>query len=89
MATASDVAQWMVEQLERTPYMYQESIVYKIKSQFGQEFVYRNRSGNWAISPVVLRKFRKLTEDQVVWSRGDRCWRKRRPTDRTTNRLID
>ena len=79
----------MVEQLERTRFMYQETIVYKIRSQFGKDFVYTNRNGNWAISPAVLKEFRKLTEGQVVWSRGDRCWRKRRPTDRTINRLIN
>lgn len=75
MPTASDVAEWMFEQFNNTRWMYQESIVYKIKSQFGKDFVYQNSNGNYAIDREVLKQFRKLTEGKAIWERGQRAWR--------------
>lgn len=81
MATAEDVAKWMMEQVEQR-YMYQDTIVYQIRSQFGEQFTYVNENGNLAIGKDVLKAFKKLSGDSVIWERGDRCWRKRRPYDR-------
>lgn len=81
-ATPATIAQWMLQQLETTPWLYQEMVVYKIRSQFGQAFVYNNANGNLAIRKDILAAFRKLTGDSVIWERGTRAWRKRRPHDK-------
>lgn len=77
MATAKDVAQWMVEQLKHSTYLDQEDVASKIKTRFGEVFTYDNENGNLAIGKTVLKEFRNLTQDTVVWDRADRCWRKR------------
>lgn len=71
----------MAEELRRVRYLYQETVVYDIQSRFGDEFVYINENGNLAISREILQEFRKLTEDTVVWERGERYWRFRESYD--------
>ena len=89
MAKPQDVADWMMQQIEAAPYVYQETIVYKIKRQFGEEFVYTNENGNLAISREVLKTFRKLSEGRVVWERSDRSWRKLRAGETYKGRQVD
>lgn len=79
--TAKEVAEWMLKQLEDKSYIYQEDIVWQIQAQFGDEFVYENENSNLAISPNVLREFRKITVNTVVWCRRERMWRKRDTND--------
>jgi hypothetical protein len=79
--TAADVAAWMLTELESTTFLYQEVIVYQISAKFGSQFVYYNNNGNAAIDKGVLKEFRKLTGDKVVWERGERYWRKRADYD--------
>lgn len=75
MATVADVAKWMVAELEMENILYQETAVCDIEKKFGDAFVYENQNGNMAIAKDVLSEFRKLTEDDAVWVRGDKCWR--------------
>lgn len=82
MATTPDqVAQWMLDELKRVSFLYQETVVYDISSKFGEEFSYYNESGNPAIDKKVLAAFRKLTGDSVIWERGQRLWRLREKHD--------
>jgi uncharacterized protein DUF6953 len=74
-----EVAEWVVEQMGTSHWLYQETIVYKIKNHWGNAYVYANASGNPAISKGVLKEFRKLTEDTLVWERGARAWRPKKP----------
>lgn len=80
-ATAASVAQWMLDELNRVQFLYQEQVVYDIQSRFGDSFVYTNDSGNPAIAKPVLAAFNKLTGDAVVWERGERMWRRRADYD--------
>jgi len=80
--TPEQVAEWMITELERVNFLYQETIAYQIASQFGNELTYYNENGNLAIDAAVLKAFRDLTGDAVVWSRGERMWRKRAAYDR-------
>jgi hypothetical protein len=75
MPTARDVAEWMVVQFNCTRWLYQETIVHKIKNQYGAELVYLNANGNHGISKEVLKHFRQMTEGQAIWERGSRAWR--------------
>ena len=79
--TPREVAEWMVKELERIQFLYQEQAVYDIESKFGDVFVYINENGNPAIDKRVLREFRKLTGDKVIWESGERMWRKRESYD--------
>lgn len=89
MASAKEVAKFMLEQLEKEKYLYQESVVYDIDKKFGERFVYMNDNGNLAIGRDVLKEFRKLTEETVVWERGERLWRKREAYDTIGSRQAD
>lgn len=73
--TPKDVAQWMMDELKRVTYLYQETVVYDINSKFGDEFTYINDNGNLAISKKVLAAFRKLNDGDVIWERGEKMWR--------------
>lgn len=79
--TAQTVAQYMVGKLQGQNMLCQDRLALEIEQNFGVQFVYRNPNGNRAIAKVVLKAFRKLTENDVVWMRSDQCWRLRRPTD--------
>jgi hypothetical protein len=87
-ATAAEVAEWMVEQLEGRRELYQHEAAHHIRLKFGNDFVYLNQNGNYAISRDVLREFRKRTEDTVVWERGWRAWRRRTERDRADKRQV-
>ena len=89
MTTALEVAEWMVKPFETARHVDQDSVVYKIKQQFGADFVYTNGNGNLAISRDVLKHFRKLTEGDVVWERSDRSWRKLSEGETYKGRLVE
>jgi hypothetical protein len=80
-ATPQDAAQWMAGELERRGYLEQAYAVAEIERKFGGDFVYQNDNGNPAIDKRIIRAFRKLTEETVIWDRWDFAWRKRRPGD--------
>ena len=77
-----DVAKWLLEQVAKDP-LYQDEVTWKIRNKFGHDFLYTNENGNPAINKKVLDKFKKLSGDDVVWSRSERYWRKREPSDRS------
>jgi hypothetical protein len=81
MSTASEVAKWMIGQLKENTFLYQQEVAYHIAEKFGEDFTHYNRNGNLAINPDVLAAFRSLTGDEVVWERGQRCWRMREKHD--------
>ena len=87
MATAQEVAKWMVEQMADGNYMYQQSIVYQIREKFGEEFTFYNQNGNAGIRKDVLAAFKNLTPD-VVWSRSNQYWRKRTDHDTLGKRMV-
>lgn len=81
MATAVDVAQWMLAELRESGFLRQQDAVYDIERNFGKEFVYENDRGNMAIERDVLDEFKTLTGNSVVWERGERIWRFREEYD--------
>lgn len=81
MASAQDIAAWMLAELHRDGTLYQEVVVYQIAERFGDQHTYHNANGNLAINPDILSAFRKLSGDDVVWSRSERYWRRRQEGD--------
>jgi hypothetical protein len=80
--SAKQVAEYMLARLQKTKNLYQETVVYEIKKQFGKEFTYINDNGNLAIAKAVLAEFKKLSGDDVIWERGSRMWRLRKSYDK-------
>lgn len=89
MPTHKEVAEWMLQRLEKERYLYQEIIVYDIEGKFGDGFTYVNNNGNLAVDRRVLREFRRLTERNVIWERGERMWRYREGYDPPDKRQVD
>ena len=57
-------------------YLFQEQIVRDIKEEFGEEFVYINENGNFAIAKKVLTAFGKLKKEyDIEWDNYDKSWR--------------
>lgn len=83
MATTREVAEWMVTQVNAGIRFYQDRAVPQIRANFGEEFLYRNESRNWAISEQVLAEFLVLAPpDKVKWVGGRRgYWRLARESD--------
>lgn len=77
MSTVDDVVKWMQDQMNHVGVLSQSTAVYQIRQLFGDTYVYTNANGNLAINQAVLRKFNKVTADDVIWSRGDKAWRRR------------
>jgi hypothetical protein len=71
----------MENRLNQDGFLYQEDAVYEIEQKFGSAHVYENENGNPAISRKVLNEFRKRTQKNVVWERGERMWRRRESGD--------
>lgn len=84
-----EIAEWMSQRLEEDKYLYQEIIVYEIASKYGDDYTYINENGNLAIDKKILKEFRIITEDNVVWERVERCWRKRENFDEPNKRSAD
>lgn len=89
MSNKKDVAEWMLSELKKVKNLDQEVAVYKIRQNFGNDFVYQNENGNPAIDKGVLKEFRKLTEGKVVWDRGYKQWRFRKEYDPEGSRQVD
>jgi len=58
MTSASDVAQWIVEQVELKGVLDQATAAEQIRAKFGKQFIYENENGNLAIDRAVLALFR-------------------------------
>jgi hypothetical protein len=89
MTTAREVAEWMFGHFEKSKYLYQETVVYKIKKEFGPGFVYTNENGNLAIGKDILKEFRKISDNKVIWERGEKAWRMLREKENYKRRQVD
>jgi hypothetical protein len=66
--------------------LYQADAAREIARKFGADFTYTNANGNPAIDKRVLKAFKKLSGDTVVWERWAFCWRKRKPIDKPSRK---
>lgn len=79
--TPKEAAQWMLDKLKAGGVLVQEQAAWELHNT-DSSLTYQNDNGNLAISKKVLAEFNKITGDgDVVWSRSDRLWRFREPSD--------
>ena len=95
-----DVANRMLEMLKksRSGELEQQDVVRMIRDEFGEktyrpadtgsEFLYQNVNGGLSMDTKVLKEFRMLTIDTVVWDRAG-YWRRRKPADPAGRRQVD
>jgi len=84
--SSRDVAQWILGLLDSRREITQVNVVSWVRQKFGTDFIYTNKNGVQALSKKVLREFRKLSGDNVVWENGAKQWRRRTPSDRPGRR---
>jgi len=89
MATVTEVARWMVSQLEEQGKLNHRELVTDIRTIFGDGFTYRARYGAGALKREVLDEFRALTPEGVVWSFREQAWRRPQPDDSPGQRLAE
>lgn len=75
--TTKDVADWMLSIVQQHGELTQNNAYYMINRLFGSGFTTVTNSGSPSIKAGVLTAFKKISEDTVVWERGDKKWRKR------------
>ena len=75
--SSNDVAHWMLSVIQEQGELTQNSAFYEINKRFGRSFTTITSSGSPSIKGSVLTAFKKISDDSIVWSRGDKKWRKR------------
>ena len=75
--TTQDVAAWMLSTVEEHGELTQNNAYYLINKEFGSGFTTVASNGSPSIKGSVLTAFKKISEDTVVWERGEKKWRKR------------
>jgi hypothetical protein len=75
-----DAAAWMNDEVRRSKSLYQSDAVARLRKT-SKSLVLENDDGGFSIVPSVLRAFRRLTGDEVVWVRGEQMWRLRVRSD--------
>ena len=87
--TVSDVVAWMKEYVDQNRQLHHHYAINHIRKHFGQQFLYQNKNGNFAISRDVLEEFLRQTHKSIVWNRGERFWRLRLASDNPNRRSVD
>lgn len=82
------IAEWMFNKF-KGGWLYQEDIAWQLKKEFGDDAIYENDNGNYAINKPVLKAFKKITEGKVVWERSDKAWRILSDNEEYTGRQQD
>lgn len=80
--TPTEIAQWMAEEIHRLGELAQADAIAAVAKRFGNRFVKINERGNFALAPMILKEFRKVSELSIVWDRERKRWRPRRPDDK-------
>lgn len=89
--TATVIAEWLFKEIQEAfpRHYYQSNAVRDIRTLFGEEWSYKNKHGNWAISTEVLKEFGKLkeTDINIQWDSGSQTWQ--RLTDEKLQHVLE
>jgi hypothetical protein len=88
---AQAAAQWMLAQITdgRNHELYQMDAAAHVEKNFDADLTYVNGNGNVALSKKLLAAFDAISRETVVWERGWRGWRLRKPSDPVGKRQAD
>jgi len=88
--TIEQVATWMEQRVRDTGRLTQSEVVKAMRNGAPEaaSMLYKNVNGNLAIDKEILRRFRDLTGDSVVWANQSQSWRLRRPEDPPGRRQV-
>lgn len=67
----------MVDKLEMDGCLYQDDIVDYLVRNDNEDFLRENSDGNLVLDRSLLKRFKDLTSDNVVWVQSDFYWRYR------------
>ena len=81
VTTPTMAARWMLGRLQQRGRLYQAEAARESAGRFGDEFTFTTPDGRLALDGSVLRAFKKITGDSVVWEHGEFCWRWREAGD--------
>ena len=70
-----DSVAWMIEKLESDGCVYQDDVVDKLVTRGREIFLRENADGNLVLGSDLLKAFRQITGDKVVWVRPNRYLR--------------
>jgi len=71
----SDVASWMLGELEAQGCIYQDDVVDHLVKAKAEALLRENNDGNLVVGREVLSAFKAITESTVVWVKPERYWR--------------
>lgn len=74
------VAQWMLDRVQAGP-LYQNYAAQEILSLFGSFYVHENPDAPLTIQQGVLKAFKDISSETVVYDTDKRCWRLREADD--------
>jgi hypothetical protein len=80
--TAADVASWMFAEFNRNQALFHDVAVTGIRQKFGTEFTHLGEEGYHQIDQDVLREFRAIAKDTIVWVPLKHYWRMRTENDK-------
>ena len=78
---ATEIAKFMLAEYLQAERLEQRRATWIIRGRFGEQNLYKNKNGHWAIDQIILDEFQKIRPADVVWSRSRQLWRKRRDGD--------
>lgn len=78
---AEVIALWMLSMFRKTGGLTQKQAVWGIRELFGPEYLKAGPRGRQTLPQTILKAFRQLDPDGIVWSTQRRAWRPRQPED--------
>lgn len=67
----------MISKLEADGCLYQDDVVDYLVRTHNEDLLKENTDGNLVLDRVLLKRFKDLTSDNVVWVQSDFYWRYR------------
>ena len=72
--TAKEVAIWLANEIKRCGAMERSRATQKIEDRFDKSFLTLSEGGQKLIKEQVLRHFRVIKHDSIVWNEGRQAW---------------
>jgi hypothetical protein len=76
MATANEVAEFMLKSMRDYNYYYvpYREVLWAVKQQFGDDWIVENRRGRENLHPQVTAAFRKVNKGEFEWQAPRQRW---------------